>query len=235
MSLSILNFFEFSNLFSEVFFMQIAILLNIILLLFIRNTFYTLLYFFIFTFQIGLFISFFQMELFTGFLYVLEITAVFIMLIVMFYLNFKGNSTFNKNYNFVICIYVLLTVLLFPTFYTECELYLPNLFNCIDIWDNYYESINNYYLNDFIGLYLSYFLINSFELIIMGFILFLGSILCIVIFNLAGFTKNNNYILFKNFINFYFKLLDFYFLRKQNLIKQNMYQPGLRIIKNKLD
>jgi hypothetical protein len=69
----------------------------------------------------------------------------------------------------------------------------------------------------------------------MGFILFLGSILCIVIFNLAGFTKNNNYILFKNFINFYFKLLDFYFLRKQNLIKQNMYQPGLRIIKNKLD
>ncbi len=214
--------------------MQAMIIINLLLLLLLRNIFYTLLYFLIFTLQLGVFIAFYQMELFTGFLYVIEITAIFIMLLVLFYLNFKSYSTYYSINNLQMYLIFTIILLIIPFSYTEIELFLPMIFNFIDIWDNFYDSLFNYNVNDFIGLYLSYFLLNSLELIIIGMVLFVGSILCIILFNLSNSSKNSNYSLLKNFINFFFNLLDFYFLRKQNLIKQNLQQPGLRILKNKI-
>ena len=227
------DLFNFSNLFSEVLVMQTAIIINMLVLFLLRNIFYTLLYFLLFTLQLGVFISFYQMELFTGFLYVIEITAIFIMLLVLFYLNFKSHATYYSISDLSVQLVLIFILLLVPSFYTEGELFLPPLFNFTSLWDNFYDGLCGYSLNDFIGLYLSYFLLNSLELVIIGFILFAGSILCVVLFNLSGFSKNSNYSLLKNFINFFFNLLDFYFLRKQNLIKQNLQQPGLRILKNR--
>jgi hypothetical protein len=173
------------------------------------------------------------MELFTGFLYVIEITVVFMLLLVLFYLNFKGSTPVVSSTNKYIYLSFIVLVMLFPMIYAEKELFLPCLFNTIDLWDNYYACLSNIAMNDFIGLYLSYYFINSYEFILIGWMLFLGSILCITLFNLVGSSKSTNHLLLKKFINFFLSSLDFYFLRKQNLINQNNTQPGLRIIKNK--
>lgn len=174
------------------------------------------------------------MELFTGFLYVIEITVVFMLLLVLFYLNFKGSTPVVSSNSKYIYFAFVLVIFSMPMFYSETELYLPCLFDTINLWDNYYLCLSNLAMNDFIGLYLSYYFINSYEFILIGWMLFLGSILCITLFNLVGSSKSTNHLLLKKFINFFLNSLDFYFLRKQNLITQNNTQPGLRIIKNKV-
>lgn len=173
------------------------------------------------------------MELFTGFLYVIEITVVFMLLLVLFYLNFKGSTPATKSsYRYLYFIFSSV-ILLIPMIYSEKESYLHQAFNSIDLWDNYYDSLYNLAMNDFIGLYISYYFINSYEFILIGWMLFLGSILCITVFNLVGAAKSTNHNLLKKFMSFFFSSLDFYFLRKQNLVNQSNAQPGIRVIKNK--
>lgn len=230
---SLSNLFDLVPGFSEVILLQLALLLIVTLFFFINNSFYLLLYFFIFTFLVGLFISVYQMELFTGFLYVIEITVVFMLLLVLFYLNFKGSTTVTSSTNKYLYVSFILLICFTPMLYAEKELYLPCIFNTIDLWDNYYACLSNTAMNDFIGLYLSYYFINSYEFLLIGWLLFLGSILCITLFNLVGSSKSTNHLLLRKFLQFFVDTLDFYFLRKQNLVNQNNTQPGLRIIKNK--
>ena len=64
------------------------------------------------------------MELFTGFLYVLEITAIFILLIVLFYLNFKGTSNEDVQRQPTSYYIILIGVFLGPTWYAEKEWFL---------------------------------------------------------------------------------------------------------------
>jgi hypothetical protein len=54
------------------------------------NIYYTLLYLFIEIVLFGVFISLYQMELFTGFLWVVEGSVIFIALLLLFYLNVEG-------------------------------------------------------------------------------------------------------------------------------------------------
>lgn len=74
-----------SNSFIETVIMQLLILISFSLLFFVSNPFYALMYFFINTLMLGIVIAFLNIEFFTGFLYVLEITVVFIMLILFFF------------------------------------------------------------------------------------------------------------------------------------------------------
>ena len=199
---------------------------------FINNAFYLLLYFCLLILFIGIFIGFYQMELFTGFLYVLELTIIFITLLILFYLNIKGEAPHINSTKFVY-IFVLLPVLLLPTAYFELELFLPINFINIDIWDNYYSAVSHLVMNDFLGLYISYYFLNSHEFLLIGLMLFIGSIVCVVLFNLVGITKNINYTTLKDFLSFFFENVDYYFLRKQNLFNQTSIQPHLRVLKNK--
>lgn len=173
------------------------------------------------------------MELFTGFLYVIEITVIFMLLLVLFYLNFKGSTPTTKSSHRYLYFIFIVIIFITPMVYSEKESYLCQIFNPIDLWDNYYDSLYNLAMNDFIGLYLSYYFINSYEFMLIGWMLFIGSILCITVFNLVGLAKSTNHNLLKKFMSFFFSSLDFYFLRKQNLVNQSNAQPGVRIIKNK--
>jgi len=101
--------------------LQVVLLLNLVIFFFIKNTFYVLFFFTTFVFLLGLFIGFYQMELFTGFLYVLEITAIFILLIVLFYFNFKGTSNEDVQRQPTSYYIILIGVFIGPTWYSEKE------------------------------------------------------------------------------------------------------------------
>jgi len=60
------------------------------LLLKSRNIFYTLMYFFLMLIFLGIFICYYQLELFTGFLWVAEFSVVLVFLILIIYLNTDG-------------------------------------------------------------------------------------------------------------------------------------------------
>jgi hypothetical protein len=86
-------------------------------------------------------------------------------------------------------------------------------------------------MNDFQSLLVSYYYYNSLDFVIIGIILFFGSIACVNLFKVNKSDLNNNVYGFINIFDFFLKNVSFVFLRKQNLINQNLTLPGVRVIK----
>jgi hypothetical protein len=84
--------FPWTNFFNDVWFFQVLILYNILLLGLTRNTYYILMYLFLNIILIGIYLGLVQGELFTAFLWVIEFTLIFIVLLFLFYLNVEGYS-----------------------------------------------------------------------------------------------------------------------------------------------
>lgn len=90
-------------------------------------------------------------------------------------------------------------------------------------------------MNDFYGLNLSYYLINSFEFILIGLLLLFASLVCV---NLNKFNKNfklNNYYSLFTIFDFFFDFVNFFFLRKQNLVNQENSSSSTRVFKKKVN
>lgn len=101
------------------------------------------------------------------------------------------------------------------------------------IIDNYYEAVNNTIQNDLFVFFLSYYLLNSLEFIIVGTLLLVGSIVCVnvYLFNKNVRLQNNN--AFLKIFNFFLDFSSFFFLRNQNLIKQGNNKASLKVYKKK--
>lgn len=221
--------------FLENFLLQSFILYVLYLIAVNNNLYYILLYVFVEIVLLGIFICLYQLELFTGFLWVAEFTIIFIAIVLLFYLNVDGlHLKYNINLNNIT--YYIGSFLLFISYlnmnlYSELELYLPIELNYIDFFDNYYESINNSSMNDFIPLTLSYYYINSLEFLNVGFLLLIGSVACV---NLYKYNKNYSIVKQSSLLNvfdFFKDFINYTFIRKQNLNKQTMHEPSLRSIK----
>lgn len=177
------------------------------------------------------------MELFTGFLWVVECTVVFIAVILLFYLNVEGTQ-FRVNlksyrFYFVFGLFVLFAISNNYLYLKFNEFFIPILFNFIDCWDDFYEALNNTNMNDFRVLTISYYSINSLEFLMIGFILLIGSIVCV---NLNKIYKNLRIFKYSNYFKIfdYFKdYINFTFIRKQNLTNQTMSVASIRIFKKK--
>lgn len=159
---------------------------------------------------------------------------MFICVIFLFYLNASGFfEKKNKIKNFY---YYLILFLFFFINYEnngEFENFLPVELNIIDLWDDYYESLFNTNTNDFMGFLLSYYYLNSFEFILVGFLLLIGSVACV---NLFKINKLNRIVAFDSFFkvfNFFKDFSEYVFMRKQNLVKQNNASSSTRIFKKK--
>lgn len=219
----------------EIFTVQFFIVYVIFLISINNSLYYSLLYIFVEIILFGLFICLYQMELFTGFLWVAEFTIVFIAILLLFYLNVDGLALkFNTSIN--VLLYYIPSILVLVLSFSldslqEYELFTYIELNIIDLFDDYYEAFNNNALNDFIALTISYYSINGIEFIIIGLLLLLGSLACINIYksnkNLVILKQSNildTFDFFKDFINFSF-------IRKQDLNNQSSLNPSLRYIK----
>lgn len=230
-----LNFwFPWVNFFNDVWFFQILIFYNILLLGLTRNTYYILIYLFLTIILIGIYLGLVQGELFTGFLWVIEFTLVFIILLFLFHLNVEGYSfQISLNYSIYFFLFFFIFWLLLQSYFVYYDSNLFLIFFNIFIWEDYYEAFNNKSLNDFLVLTISYYSFNSVELLLIGFILLVGSVVCVLLNRIQKFSKNNN------LLSFFFKISDilnyknFFFLRKQNVNKQSFYNPSLRVFKKK--
>lgn len=232
-----INWWPWVNFFYEDFFLQILVLYTIYLIYFNNNYYYILFYIFIFFFYIGLFLSFYNFDLFTAFLWLTESVIIFISIIFLFYLNIYGNINKLNLVNFSIKYFSLFLIFfLFIVFFvlpSNTEITISNNFDIFFLWDNYYDALLNDFFNDLVCLYLSYYILNSIEFIVIGLLLLFGSVICV---NLNKFNLNikllNYYNLFVLF-DFFKDFIDFFLMRKQNLTKQTKEYSFTKIFKKK--
>lgn len=229
--------FQIWNFSIEIMLIQFFIVYNLYLLFSSNNVYYTLLYLFFEIILFGLFISFYQMELFTGFLWVIEGTIVFIALLLLFYLNAEITITkilFDSSKFYYIFSLIVYFFFFFEYSYLyQIETFLPLSFNYVDLWENYYEALNNSSMNDFLLLFISYYSLNSIEFIIIGFLLLIGSVVCVQLSLLQKELKVTKLDTFSKIFDFTTDFINFVFLRKQNLNKQTSSPISLRIFKKK--
>jgi hypothetical protein len=181
---------------------------------------------------VGICLSVLQAELFAAFLWLIECSVLFVFLLLLFFLNVKNiYVNINKFFFKTIITYLFIFYIIINNTYVLTDFYFNvSLFFIID---NYYEAVFNTIQNDLFVFFLSYYLLNSFEFIIVGVLLLVGSMVCvnIYLFNKNVRTQNNNSF-FKVF-NFFLDFSSFFFLRNQNLIKQGNNKASLKIYKKK--
>jgi hypothetical protein len=196
-----------------------------------NGVYYTLLYLFILFFLFGISLSLYQLDLFTAFLWLIECSVIFVFLLLLFYLNVK---------NFITKIQSSIYVYFFVFFYILCLVFVTpntNLYlNGLTVYfllDNSYECVFNFLQNDLFVFFISYYVLNNIELIFIGFLLLIGSIICVNLYQVNKNSRVQNYKSFFNIFNFFLDMCSFVFLRKQNIIKQGNTKPSLKIFLKK--
>jgi len=225
--------FDFS--FSVNFFPQLIVIYTLYLLIKSRNIFYSLIYVFLELIFFGIFIAFYQMELYTGFLWVAEFSIFLVFLILLIYLNSDGYSKNNNNFSNIKNYYfiVLFIPIIFIMRHSSNHMPYDFLFDYNSLWDDYYEALNNVSTNDFNGLFTSYYTLNSFEFLIFAILLFAGTLLCISLYKVFYTFKTTPYSRFFSIFNFFSLKINYNFLRQQNLHKQTRTPASNRVLKKK--
>lgn len=203
-----------------------------------NNLYFSLFYLFIIFFYFGIFLSIYNLELFTAFLWLTECVIIFVSILFLFYLNVYGNVNRTnlivfsfKYYGLFFSFLVFSFMYIFPS---ELEFFIPIELNSLVSWDDYYEALWNNKMNDLFGLYLSYYTINSFEFLVVGLLLLIASLICV---NLNKFNRNiksNNYYELTSLFDFFDDFVKFIFMRKQNLVDQEISSSSTRMFKKKV-
>ena len=181
-------------------------------------------------FLIGIYLSIFQVELFTAFLWLIECSVLFVYLLLLFFLNIKGIYNYTYTQTYYICIifcFIFFCVFFDTTTYRTC---IVDLFN---ILENYYESVCNFNCNDLFGFAISYYTLNIVEFLIIGFLLLVGSVICVNLYQINKNVRAQSYFNYLVVFNFFTDFLGFYFLRRQSITKQGNTKTALKIFKKK--
>jgi hypothetical protein len=191
------------------------------------NLYYNLFYTFLLIVLVTILLCFFQLDLFAAFFIVSELTVIFVFLLLFFYLNFKGllvRSHMGTRYWFLLmffCVYIL-----------YFDVYMGGSDYFTAFYDDFYEAFNNNQLNDFTGLFYSYYLFNSIAFIFLMLILLIISMVAIILYQKNDEVKLININKYLTFYNFFKDAIKLNFLKKQNLMQ---FKPiNLKIFKKKL-
>jgi hypothetical protein len=99
--------------------------------------------------------------------------------------------------------------------------------------DDFYEALNDLFINDLTGIFISLYITNSLLLIIIGLLLLIASIICVVLVSFFTKLRNLNFTTFLNIFEIIKTCYSFIFLRKQNLSKQGRNVSSTRIFNKK--
>ncbi len=218
----------------DIFLIQFFILWTYLYMYTYKNIYYTLLYVFINFFLIGVYLSIFQIELFTAFLWLVECSVIFVFLLLLFYLNIKGSFIYtNATSYFFIFIILLFSFFLVLLINSDSDNNAHFDLNFYGLVDNYYESLYNPVCNDLFGFSISYYLLNGVEFIFIGFLLLIGSVICVNLYQMNKNIRTQNVNNFLTIFNFFNDFSSFFFLRRQNLTKQGNTKASLKMFKKK--
>ena len=106
------------------------------------------------------------------------------------------------------------------------------------ITSNKFKSIGNPNFcksnsNDLFGFSIVYYNINGVEFIFIGLLLLIGSVICVNLYQMNKNVRTQTYQNYLNVFNFFTDFTSFFFLRKQNLIKQGNNKASTKVFKKK--
>ena len=156
-------------------------------------------------------------------------------LLLLFYLNFQGYSGYNhtNSTNHLKLINALFYLFFSFIFINNSEVDVIFEDNFYIFWENYYELFLNHNINDFSCFLLSYYEFNANNLVTIGFILFVGSMVCVNLYKCNKKNLSQSIVNFTSLFNLFYDLLSFNFIRKQNLFYQNLNLPTTRTFSKK--
>lgn len=204
---------------------QLGLLISLFFFNQARTLFYSAVYMFIIFIWLGIFLAYYNVELFTGFLWVVELTVIFIIILFLFFFNFSGELR-TSNFFFFQFLAIFLLFFFFDESFAKSSLLNFNLF-----FDDFFEARTSPIMNDIHALFLSYYTFNGFLLVVFGVLVFLASIVCINILKASKAGLTEAVVDFLSIYNFFTELLNFEFLRKQSLFFQNLRKPTSRLVK----
>ena len=182
----------------------------------------------------GVYLSIFQIELFTAFLWLVECSVLFVFLLLLFYLNIKGVYSYStaENYNYLLFLFIFIYFILI-NYYSESDTNCFVDMNFYGLLENYYEAVYNNISNDLFGFSISYYFLNGVEFIFIGFLLLVGSVICVNLYQFNKSVRVQSYHNYLTVFNLFTDFTSFFFLRKQNLIKQGNNKASLKVFKKK--
>ncbi len=199
------------------------------------NSYNTLFYLFLQLIICGLFLAIYQVELFTAFLWVIEFTVILVCILLLFYLNVSGINYFNIYYSYIKQSILYVILFLFISFIVPFKLpediYIYNFTSFFILWENYYETLYLISANDVLSLTISYYTINNLELVLIGFILLIGSVICVNFNKMQRLNRNKKINDQMNIFNIFNFLSNNIFMRRQNMVYQNLTKAVLKIFK----
>jgi len=84
-------------------------------------------------------------------------------------------------------------------------------------------------MNDLFGFTISYYVINSLSFFLIGFLLLIGSVLCVTLYNYNKNVRVQSYASFSNLFDFFNNFVSSFFLRKQNIFKQGNATSSVKV------
>jgi hypothetical protein len=182
-------------------------------------------------FLAGIYLAVIQIELFTAFLWLVECSVLFVFLLLLFFLNVKGIYYYNHigYFKSVFILFMLVYLLLLNPLCVEDGFSI--LGTAFFLLENYYEGLSNFICNDLVGFSISYYLLSGFEFLLVGFLLLVGSVICVNLYSVSRLVRTQNFSKFLNIFNFFLDFTTSIFIRRQNLVKQASAKAALKLFK----
>jgi hypothetical protein len=136
--------------------------------------------------------------------------------------------TSNQKYNYSLPLFVLTYVILTGNYVDTDSSYI-NSTSVYELIDNYYEASCNGINNDLFGFFISYYLVNGFEFTLVGFLLLVGSVVCVNLYAMNKDIRAQTYTNYLSIFKFFVDFVNFTFLKRQNLTKQGNSKASLGV------
>lgn len=177
------------------------------------------------------------MEVYTGFLWVIECVVVFAL--ILLFISEKPTNNWQESLDRVNSLVypLLLGLIILGESYNyntaSSETLTTLLLNVNGYWEQYYEALQNFNANDLIATLISYYSYNAYLLIILGFLILIASVILIILNKLITTSSIQSLDSFLHIFNFFKNELTVFFLRQQNLINQQNKTTSTRFLKRK--
>lgn len=149
-------------------------------------------------------------------------------------MNIKGVYTYTISQTYIYYfILFLLSFFIVINYYTESDTDALLDMSFYGLIDNYYEALFNNVSNDLFGFSIIYYNVNGVEFIFIGFLLLVGSVICVNLYQMNKNVRTQSYQNYLSVFNFFTDFTSFFFIRKQNLTKQGNTKASLKVFKKK--
>ena len=141
-------------------------------------------------------------------------------MLLLFYLNIKSsyNYTLNQSYQYIFILYLFIYLFL-VNYYIESDNNTIIDISIYGLLDNYYEAYLNTVSNDLFGFSISYFILNGVEFLLIGFLLLIGSVICVNLYQMNKNVRAQSHSDYLTVFSFFTELTGFFFFKKTKFNK----------------